>query len=48
METPEVFGNRLRAAMAADATIVNLNDLCPHFFQFGKRLVAMCVLASRM
>ena len=44
---PKMFGDRVRAHVLADASVINLNDLCPFFFLFGKRLVALCVLRSR-
>lgn len=46
-EMPKMFGERVRAHARADATVINLNDLCQSFFLLGKRLVALYVLASR-
>ena len=42
-----MFGERVRAHARADATVINLNDLCQSFFLLGKRLVALYVRPSR-
>jgi hypothetical protein len=40
-DIPRMYGDRVRAHAQADATVLNLNDLCPFFFLFGRRLVSL-------
>ncbi|KAF8979509.1 DNA replication protein [Entomortierella lignicola] len=35
IETPEFFGPKVRNALRANATSVDLPKLCPSFFRFG-------------
>ncbi|KAG0274137.1 DNA replication protein [Linnemannia exigua] len=35
IETPEFFGPKVRNALRADATTVDLTKQCPNFFRFG-------------
>ncbi|KAF9179186.1 DNA replication protein [Haplosporangium sp. Z 27] len=37
IETPEFFGPKVRNALRANATSVDLPKLCPSFFRFGLR-----------
>jgi len=37
-DMPKMFGSRVQAAVTADARVINLHELCPHFFVFGKTL----------
>ncbi|GJJ67930.1 GINS complex subunit 3 [Entomortierella parvispora] len=35
IETPDFYGTKVRNGLRAEATVVDLPKLCPHFFRFG-------------
>ncbi|KAK3809170.1 MAG: hypothetical protein J3Q66DRAFT_353132 [Benniella sp.] len=41
IETPEFFGPKVRNALRADATVVDLPKLCPSFFRFGTHFLQL-------
>ena len=48
IQQPKAYGSRVRAALDASATSVQLRNLAPQWYALAVRLAQLCVVADRL